>query len=294
MKKSKIFRTAYIILLAAFLAVGTELAVRLLMAHDGMEFYRNIGAAGQAGVSDQESSGRSASGALPDDTDLSTGMRDAAGPGLLEAVPDSRNDLAGLRKYMELSEAAASLSLQYPDLTAWIQIPGTSIDYPVMMGSDNSFYLDHLPDGSRNPLGSLFFDSRCSMQGLHWIIYGHNGSGGRMLGELKNYTSASFCEAHGQVVLAVQDAVYLGAVFSVRQTQADSSAYAWNLESGGALDDYISRAASASLFQIDTAAYGSPKKVLTLSTCTGWGNQRLIVQALLYRKIQLPTSTAAD
>ena len=48
--RCKFFRILYFTVLAAFLAVGAELAVRLSVMQDGMDFYKNIGAAGQGGL----------------------------------------------------------------------------------------------------------------------------------------------------------------------------------------------------------------------------------------------------
>ena len=52
--RCKFFRILYFTVLAAFLAVGAELAVRLSVMQDGMDFYKNIGAAGQGGLSDEQ------------------------------------------------------------------------------------------------------------------------------------------------------------------------------------------------------------------------------------------------
>ncbi len=316
--RCKFFQILYFTVLAAFLAVGAELAVRLSVMQDGMDFYKNIGAAGQGGLSDEQC------GRLSDlqdatenvqDTDVTDGLRNGQDTSVSEhsgnvqdidvtdsSVSGQNTDVADVPenvqnspifkederdRFMELSAKVSNLSKRYADLAAWIQIPGTMVDYPVMLGSDNSFYLDHLPDGSKNALGSLFFDFRCSAKEYHWIIYGHNGSGGRMFGQLKNYMVESYYESHRPVVLAAADALYFGRIFSVSRVSAGSSVYAVGIGSSDALENYISRAAAASLYQTDDVWQNSPLRVLTLSTCTGWGNQRLIVQALLYEKIQL-------
>ena len=84
----------------------------------------------------------------------------------------------------------------YPGTVMWLQITNTSVDYPVMLGADNQFYLNHLPDGSKNALGSLFLDYRTNEDSNHLIIYGHNGSGGKMFGLLKRYESQDYWGEH--------------------------------------------------------------------------------------------------
>ena len=43
-----------------------------------------------------------------------------------------------------------------PEILAWITVPGTPIDYPVALGEDNSYYLNHTVTGESNILGSIF------------------------------------------------------------------------------------------------------------------------------------------
>ncbi len=152
-----------------------------------------------------------------------------------------------------------------------------------MQGSDNQYYLDHLPDGSSNVLGSLFLDYRCSVDSAHLVVYGHNGSGGRMLGLLKNYASQDYYRKHPDVILAFADVQYVCHIFSVRRVEADSSAYTLDLEDSAARERYIRQAAAASIYpvlDVEESCDGK-ERILTMSTCTGWGNQRLLVQALL-------------
>ena len=51
-----------------------------------------------------------------------------------------------------------SLLAQGPDVKAWLELPGTVIQYPVAQGEDNSYYLKHLYDGTANKVGCLFID----------------------------------------------------------------------------------------------------------------------------------------
>lgn len=141
--------------------------------------------------------------------------------------------------------------------------------------------LSEEPDGSKNTLGSLFLDYRTNEDSKHLIIYGHNGSGGKMFGILKQYESYDFFLEHPMLTVVTKDAVYFCPIFSVRRIAADSDAYQLEFADDGGLGDYIHRAAAESLYSIDPDVdLEDVKKVLTLSTCTGWRTQRLIVQAL--------------
>ena len=76
------------------------------------------------------------------------------------------------------------------DLSGWLRINGTSIDYPVMYTEgDNDYYLEH--DFFKNPdrNGLLVLDKRCSgdLSGNHILIHGHNMKSGAIFGSLKDY-----------------------------------------------------------------------------------------------------------
>lgn len=243
--------------LAVFIAFGAALAVRFAQLRRGNAFYEWI-EEGEIQAS-------------PPSVSLSTPAEPSAGPAGPEEPPPPEVHPLSLR----LSRFAG----EYPDAAAWLQLPGAGLDYPVMLGEDNQFYLDHLPDGSENVLGSLFLDYRTEEDSVHLIVYGHNVAGGNMFGLLRQYESQGYFLEHRTLTLATPDRVYDCPIFSVRRVAADSDAYRLEFEDGG-LADYISQAAAESLYPTDVDTGGAPG-VLTLSTCTGWRDQRFIVQAVL-------------
>ena len=61
------------------------------------------------------------------------------------------------------------------DIVGWIYIPGNDvINFPVVQGRDNSFYLNHDYKGDWNADGAAFVDYRYNRLSLSKIIYGHN------------------------------------------------------------------------------------------------------------------------
>ena len=63
-----------------------------------------------------------------------------------------------------------------PDIIAWIRIPDTSIDYPVVQGNDDSYYLTHTFKKTEHVAGAIFLDSdnNADFSDDKNIIYGHN------------------------------------------------------------------------------------------------------------------------
>lgn len=262
MKKSKIFRCFYILILIIFIIFGTTLVIRLAELQRGNEFYEQI-----------------------EETDklLSTASVTHSPPmtsPVQPAVPKDQESESVSPKPHELSLRLSHFVDEYSDAAIWLQIPDTPLDYPVMLGADNQFYLNHLPNGNKNALGSLFLDYRTNEDSIHLIVYGHNGSGGKMFGLLKQYESQDYFLEHKTLTVATSDAVYTCPIFSVRRVEAGGNAYQLEFEDNNSLTDYINQAATESLYQIDVEFEGTAR-VLTLSTCTGWRNQRFIVQAII-------------
>ena len=52
----------------------------------------------------------------------------------------------------------AALQQENPDIYAWIRIPGTSVDYPILQsdGADQSYYLNHTVDHEEGFPGSIY------------------------------------------------------------------------------------------------------------------------------------------
>lgn len=74
------------------------------------------------------------------------------------------------------------------DTVAYLIVNGTNINYPVVKGKDNDYYLDHSFTREKSEAGTLFMDHNNKFDGNDYniIIYGHNRLDGIMLGSLKN------------------------------------------------------------------------------------------------------------
>ena len=78
------------------------------------------------------------------------------------------------------------------DMAAWLQIPDTNIDYPVMWTpKDETYYLYRAFDGSKNKNGCLLLDDESCVDPLttNLIIHGHNMKSGAMFGNLTDRIS---------------------------------------------------------------------------------------------------------
>ncbi len=92
-----------------------------------------------------------------------------------------------------LLDSMASIVEENSDTAGWLTIPNTNINYVVLQGADNDYYLDHNFYGKYAQAGSIYADFRCKVnyynneQSDNIVIYGHNQADGSMFGTLKKY-----------------------------------------------------------------------------------------------------------
>ena len=154
------------------------------------------------------------------------------------------------------------------DVVAWIYAPGTPINYPVVQGEDNEYYLKRMLDGRSNGAGTIFMDCRneANIADFNTILYGHNMKNGSMFGYLTRYRGQGWYDTHPVMWLVTPEEVYQIDVLAGRTVKADDAAYTiYNSEETfqAWLEDFVSQ----SNFKSQTALE-DVEKVITLSTCT--------------------------
>lgn len=170
-----------------------------------------------------------------------------------------------------------------PDVVGWIRVPDTKIDYPVVQGEDNEYYLKHTWQNSENSVGTIFMDYRSSpaLTDFNTLIYGHNMRGGSMFASLRSYSQQSYYEEHPYVYLVVDNGVFRFEVFSAYKAELDASAYGLSFQQRETREKFLADAAEKS--DIETGIEpGVRDRILTLSTCSGAGyDNRWVVHARL-------------
>jgi sortase B len=96
------------------------------------------------------------------------------------------------------------------DIVAWLTIPDTDIDFPILQTEDNDYYLEHGFDGTYSALGIPFLDYRCNgdFSDFNSIIYGHHASRGWMFSGLVDFQQEAYFNAHEAGYLTTKDKHY--------------------------------------------------------------------------------------
>lgn len=167
----------------------------------------------------------------------------------------------------------SALRQQNPDVLGWILIPGTRVSYPVVQGTDNSYYLDHTWRGGKNSVGAIFMDYRNSgdLSDFNTIIYGHRMNNRSMFGTLSQYKSRSYWQAHPYVYLTDDSGTHRYEIFAAGEVSVDSDVYRLGLRSSSGRQSFLDSCLSLSALNTGVTPHVYDK-VLTLSTCTGNGH----------------------
>lgn len=164
----------------------------------------------------------------------------------------------------------AALRESCPGAVGWLSGCGGEIETPVVQGTDNTYYLDHLADGTPNLLGAAFLDCRNASRFSddQSLVFGHHmDGGGGVFAPLLYYRQADYAAAHPAFVLHTQSGCYRAEVFAA--FAVEESEYPYTLEFARA-DAWLQfteflRARS----EIETQVPLAPAdRVLTLCTCS--------------------------
>ncbi|MCL2136926.1 MAG: class B sortase [Coriobacteriia bacterium] len=97
-----------------------------------------------------------------------------------------------------------------PDIVGWLYVPGTKLSYPIVQGSDNSYYLNHTADDTVNASGAIFLDyqNNRDFSGPSNFIYGHNMLGNTMFSEMTKYLDEQFIRDHPRILILTPEKTY--------------------------------------------------------------------------------------
>ena len=171
-----------------------------------------------------------------------------------------------------------------PDTIAYIKVNNTNIDYVVVKGTDNSYYLRHNFEKNYNIAGWIFADYHNKFDGTdrNIIIYGHNTKDGSMFETLRNVLNKDWYENKDnyKVTLVTENKTYYYQVFStytiVPEDYYINTAFSNDSEFGVFARTLKSR--SNYNYNVDV---GANDKILTLSSCIGDGSKRVVLHAKL-------------
>ena len=174
-----------------------------------------------------------------------------------------------------------------PDVKAWIQVPKTNIDYPVVQGQDDMEYINKNVYGEFELSGAIFLSclNKDDFSDPYNLVYGHNMKNGGMFADVADFTNKEYFETHQKGKLYLTDATRKIRFFAcMKVTAADAKIYhpdGYRKENLKDLLDYI----QANAVQYRDVNVADENSLIALSTCSEAetnGRVVLIGNCLLY------------
>ena len=174
------------------------------------------------------------------------------------------------------------------DLYGWIQIAGTTVDYPIVQGNDNDYYVAHDFYKNESSSGCLFLDYRNnSLSDTNLIVYGHNIRSGDMFGSLKKYEEYEYLKKYDIIYVETlsESANYrIIAVCKGQVAYEDEEGFRYynfiTANSKLQMEEFWKNIKTHALHPV-TYEFKETDKYLTLSTCSSFTeNGRLYIIAV--------------
>lgn len=171
------------------------------------------------------------------------------------------------------------------NVVGWIRISGLEvIDYPIVQGADDTYYLRHTWDDQNSRYGAIFMESanHADFSDLHTIFYGHSMNDGSMFGSLKQYADSEFYfQNGGWITISLPSETRRYKIFSVEYAQPDAfNVYTIGFDQDETYAQFVQGFNDRALYETNLEGTGTDT-VLTLSTCSNNGERRFVVHALL-------------
>lgn len=168
----------------------------------------------------------------------------------------------------------------------WIQVNGTSVNYPFVQADNNTFYLTHSFDKTKNNAGWVFLDYRNDINNIskNTIIYAHGRFDKTMFGSLKNIlTNGWLNDSDNYIIkLSTKKENTLWQIFSVYRIPTTSDYLKTNFSSDEEFVNFANMLLNRSNYNFDTTI-NKNDKILTLSTCYN-DSEKLVLHAKLIKR----------
>lgn len=181
------------------------------------------------------------------------------------------------------------LTGQNPDIYAWITVPGTVIDYPVLQKSDtedlyDNYYLDHTADLSEGLPGAIYSQpvNRLDFSDSVTVLYGHNMKNGTMFSGLHAFADPDFFRENTQVIIYTPQQTLTYEIFAATDFSDALLPYEYDFTQDTGIQRYLGDVEESKGNFREGTRIPEGAKILTLSTCySDREDRRLLIHAVL-------------
>lgn len=174
-----------------------------------------------------------------------------------------------------------------PDVYAWIWIPETNIDYPVLQSAtkEDDYYLNTTIDGKTGYPGSIYTQkyNSTSFADPVTVMYGHNMKNGTMFTELHKYEDKDFFDEYPYIYIYHPDYTLKYQIFAAVSFDDRYILGEYNFQDVDDFEKYLDELRSSIDGNVNyDVQVAQDTTILTLSTCISeYPDQRWLVNATI-------------
>ena len=209
-----------------------------------------------------------------------------ADDGYIDSEEDEAPAPEGTQTHLEtcpITVDFAELQSASSAVVGWIYCEGTRINYPIVQGEDDAYYLKHDYTGKWASAGSIVMTylSAPDWSDPNTILYGHSMKNGTMFHDVRYWQNASFATSHPVMWILTPDKTYKVELFSAYRTYDMSESYTMFISRGKAFEEYLADVKDKSVFESDVVLDTASNYVM-LSTCVfASGSARYVLHGKL-------------
>ena len=189
----------------------------------------------------------------------------------------------------EVFKTIIDLQKENTDVKGWIKINDTNINYPLLQGLDNDYYLNRNYQKEYSSYGSIFIDKDSNLDDVNSnvIIYGHSMNDKEMFQNLLNYANKEYYDSHKIIEIYTNNearkyeivTVFKSRVFYQDEQNVFRYYYCHDLSSEEKYNDYVNNCKNLELYDTGIDAHFG-EQLITLITCEySEDNGRMVVVA---------------
>lgn len=171
-----------------------------------------------------------------------------------------------------------------PEVCGWINVEGTNIDYPILRSSDEAeedFYLNHNYMKQESLSGAIYMQKNNSelFTDINTVLYGHDLFNGTMFSQLRRFEKKDFFEKNSIISIFTPKHIYTYKIFAVLRYDDRHILYSYHFYDEDSYDMFVKHCTEDEWVKNVRKDYIPEfgEKLITLSTCTGRDEERLIV-----------------
>ena len=175
------------------------------------------------------------------------------------------------------------------DVYAWIRVPGTDIDYPMLQapaGKDDDFYLHHDIKKKYSFAGCIYTrrENKKDFSDRLTVIYGHNMINGSMFGTVRRFEDEDFFKTHKEFYIYMPKKIlkYRIVAYMIADDTDILERYQANNELG--FEAYVKELKKARNIR-KKEKIKPDDSIVTLSTCDSNSGNRRLLQGVLQESL---------